>query len=227
MNQDFILLEMVLLGSALLVAARLFNPRFFLAYQTSLLTAGFFSLCVLLWFACSRVFLVCPTFASSFSSKPLRLDSAFNLGGALLEWQRGVVLAAVYPCLLFFFLSMGRSRAVLTSAGIAVGLLSAAGFSFLFSSSLIVFLVSFELILPLSLFLLKLTSKSERVDEALVEMAFWTLLGSLCLLMGFISVFTRGIFFFDQVSPGVVSPLFVFFLCCGFGVKVPLWPCAS
>jgi NADH-quinone oxidoreductase subunit M len=129
--------------------------------------------------------------------------------------------------LLFFFL-FSAQPGLLSGAAIAALLLTLfSGCSLLFTQQLVVFFVSFELLLLGALFLLKFTSKSERVDEAVAEMAFWTLLGSLGLLAGFLPLFVQGCATFGDLHPGQVSPLFVGLLCCGFGVKVPLWPCFS
>jgi len=73
-----------------------------------------------------------------------------------------------------------------------------------------------------------LTSKSERIGEAVTEMFFWTLAGSMCLLLGFVKQALRGYgsleTLHEQGGLGVVVG--VLFLV-GFGVKLPLWPCFS
>lgn len=47
-----------------------------------------------------------------------------------------------------------------------------AGLVFIFSTNLVVTVASFELLLLISLYLLRLTSKSERILEATTEMFF-------------------------------------------------------
>jgi formate hydrogenlyase subunit 3/multisubunit Na+/H+ antiporter MnhD subunit len=73
---------------------------------------------------------------------------------------------------LFLFLLTGKARNVVAPTLLALAVILAAGVSFTLTCSLFVFFVSFELLLLAALFLLRLTSKSERVDEAVAEMAF-------------------------------------------------------
>jgi NADH-quinone oxidoreductase subunit M len=78
--------------------------------------------------------------------------------------------------------------------------------------------------LATALALLKLTSKSERIGEAISEMFMWTLFGSFFLLMGFFCLYSDlHIYAFNYSqyqSNGIICLLFVI----GFGVKIPLWP---
>jgi len=61
---------------------------------------------------------------------------------------------------------------ILRSAVLSSVALAAIAFAFVTTDSLPVLFVGFELLLLVSLFLLRLTSKSERVVEASVEMFF-------------------------------------------------------
>jgi formate hydrogenlyase subunit 3/multisubunit Na+/H+ antiporter MnhD subunit len=84
-------------------------------------------------------------------------------------------------------------------------------------------LIAFELLLLVSLYLLRLTAKSDRVLLAAVEMFFWTLVGSLALLLSFLLMLLQGSF----ISVGgfisqPIQPMVVFLLCLGFGVKLPI-----
>lgn len=83
---------------------------------------------------------------------------------------------------------------------------------------------SFEFLLLSALYMLLLTSKSERVRDAALEMFIWTLVGSAGLLTGLGLV---GGPFITCTSP--LRWNFVAALCflVGFGVKVPLWPSTS
>lgn len=128
---------------------------------------------------------------------------------------------------MFFFLLTPRSLGVQVPAFFAIGGLIFVGGVFVLTDSLIVFLISFELLLVVALYLLRLTSKSERVDEAVVEMTFWTLLGSLCLFAGFLPLFMRGIYTFSSLSVAPVGTFSAMLILAGFSVKVPVWPCSS
>lgn len=65
------------------------------------------------------------------------------------------------------------------------GLISlSAGLIFLATDSLWLMFVAFEFLLLSALYMLLLTSKSERVRDAALEMFIWTLVGSAGLLTG-------------------------------------------
>ena len=90
------------------------------------------------------------------------------LGG----WQFNTLLAAVVPVLAFVMLTLSRPSARAITALFALGLLVSVGFLFVLTTSLILMLVAFELLLLVSLYLLRLTAKSDRVLEAALEMFF-------------------------------------------------------
>jgi formate hydrogenlyase subunit 3/multisubunit Na+/H+ antiporter MnhD subunit len=107
----------------------------------------------------------------------------------------------------------------------ALGIVILAGVVLLSTSSLFSLLISFETLLLTSLFLLRLTSKSERVLEAVLEMLLWTLVGSVCLLLSFGILLSQGIL--DLFCLAHCSQLDTFvgiLLITGFGVKIPVWP---
>ena len=83
--------------------------------------------------------------------------------------------------------------------------------------------ISFEFLLLSAIYMLLLTSKSERVRDAALEMFIWTLFGSAGLLTGLGLV--------GGLSTGLMPHRWGFLasLCflIGFGVKVPLWPATS
>jgi formate hydrogenlyase subunit 3/multisubunit Na+/H+ antiporter MnhD subunit len=93
--------------------------------------------------------------------------------------------------------------------------------------------VSFECLLLVSIGLLKLTSKSERIGEAISEMFMWTLFGSFFLLLGFFSLYTEfgnNIEFYTngaQFGANPASGIVCLFFLVGFGVKIPTWPFIS
>lgn len=99
---------------------------------------------------------------------------------------------------------------------------------FMFAASLLMWLLSFELLLLVSLYLLRLTSKSERIGEAVAEMFFWTLCGSICLLLGFSVMALGGVSTLEgALAQGGVSSFVGVLFLVGFGVKLPVWPCFS
>lgn len=67
-----------------------------------------------------------------------------------------------------------------------------------------------------SLYLLKATSKSDRVLEAVSEMFVWGVIGSVLLLIALVLFYTSSV-----VSPSL--SLFISFLVIsGFSIKIPL-----
>jgi len=96
-----------------------------------------------------------------------------------------------------------------------------AGFVFISATSLWAMFIAFEALLLSALYILLLTSKSERARDAGLEMFVWTLLGSAGLLTG---VGLLGGAHYAATLPARwgLAPTLCFIL--GFGVKVPLWP---
>jgi formate hydrogenlyase subunit 3/multisubunit Na+/H+ antiporter MnhD subunit len=110
-------------------------------------------------------------------------------------------------------------------AVIYLGLLASISVVFIFTTSLALMFLCFESLLLLAVGLLKLTSKSERIGEAIGEMFMWTLFGSFFLLLGFFCLYIDAPATFNGVqSPEAVSPLVSLFFVIGFGVKIPVWP---
>lgn len=81
-------------------------------------------------------------------------------------------MSALLPVLTFFTLTLTRHTLRVVSALVAMAYLIGAGLVFIFSTNLVVTVASFELLLLISLYLLRLTSKSERILEATTEMFF-------------------------------------------------------
>lgn len=104
-----------------------------------------------------------------------------------------------------------------------------AGYVLFFTDSLILFFLSYELLLIPSFFILYKFAKTRRCVEAAYLMFFWTQFGALFLIFSFLYLF----FICESSSFWVVSN-FSFskfetnfmFLCwvIGFGVKLPIWP---
>jgi len=138
-------------------------------------------------------------------------------------WQNATVLAASVPVLTFLLLTLTRPTARTLSAYFALGFLVAVGLLFTFTSSLFMMLLAFELLLLVSLYLLRLTAKSDRVLDAAAEMFFWTLAGSVALLVSFIFLFVGGFSgFMGCYAAQPLPTLVVMLLCFGFGVKLPV-----
>ena len=104
-----------------------------------------------------------------------------------------------------------------------------AGYSMFFTSSLIVFFLSYEMLLVPSFFILYNFAKTRKCVEAAYLMFFWTQFGALFLILGFLYLFLiSGSSSFECLSTVYFSSFeinFIFFcLFFGFGVKLPIWP---
>ena len=104
-----------------------------------------------------------------------------------------------------------------------------AGYTMFFTSSLILFFLSYETLLIPSFFILYNFAKTRRCVEAAYLMFFWTQFGALFLIFGFLYLFlVSGSASFESVSSTYFSSFelnFLFFcLLFGFGVKLPIWP---
>ena len=98
-------------------------------------------------------------------------------------WQGSTLLAAVVPVGAFSMLSLTKPLGRALGALNVLGALVVVGVVFVITNTLIVMVGAFELLLLLSLYLLRVTAKSDRVLEAVAEMFFWTLIGSVSLLV--------------------------------------------
>lgn len=104
-----------------------------------------------------------------------------------------------------------------------------AGYVLFFTDSLILFFLSYELLLIPSFFILYKFAKTRRCIEAAYLMFFWTQFGALFLIFSFLYLF-----FICESSSFLVVSNFSFsrfeinfmFICwiIGFGVKLPIWP---
>jgi len=147
---------------------------------------------------------------------------------SLFLWQKSTLLACILPLIIFFNQTLSKPGHLRFAALNAVLFVVIAGLVFVVSSQLVVIFFSFELLLLSSLYLLRLTAKSERIGEAVTEMFFWTLAGSIFLFVGFILYLSEGIMSLDQVRSSLKSTnLASLMFLLGFGVKLPIWPCFS
>lgn len=104
-----------------------------------------------------------------------------------------------------------------------------AGYVMFFTDSLILFFMSYELLLVPSFFILYKFAKTRRCVEAAYLMFFWTQFGALFLILAFVYLFlVSDSSLFSVITLTYLSNFEVnfIFLCCfiGFGVKLPLWP---
>lgn len=104
-----------------------------------------------------------------------------------------------------------------------------AGYTMFFTSSLLLFFLSYEMLLIPSFFILYNFAKTRKCVEAAYLMFFWTQFGALFLIFGFLYLFSiSGSHSFEVISTSYLSTYelnFIFFcLLCGFGVKLPIWP---
>lgn len=105
----------------------------------------------------------------------------------------------------------------------------AAGYVLFFTDSLILFFLSYEMLLIPSFFILYKFAKTRRCVEAAYLMFFWTQFGALFLIFGFLYIFfVVGSSQFSVITYFYFTPFEVnfVFLCVlfGFGVKLPIWP---
>lgn len=136
--------------------------------------------------------------------------------------QVSFFLAAAITSLIYLALILTRAHRLQSVALFYFIFVVSAATLMLVTSAVLFIFLCFELLLLASLGLLKLTSKSERVLEAMEEMFLWTLVGSVCLFVGFMFLWAQGVFYlFDLRSTNI--DLFVsILLILGFGVKIPV-----
>jgi hypothetical protein len=98
---------------------------------------------------------------------PAQLGAGFPLSGARVG---GFLLAATLPTLAFLALLVARPARIVRAGLRGLCVLILAGTTFVVAQSLLALVLSFELLLLTSIYLLQLTSKSERVLDAALEM---------------------------------------------------------
>lgn len=135
------------------------------------------------------------------------------------------LISGVLTATVFVALVGNKPQPITITALYTIMLILVAGFTVISTSSIALLFVFFELLLLASLYLLRLTSKSERVIEASIEMFFWTLVGSLALLIAFTWLLVSGVTCFtDLVTNAPINSVVYMLLIVGFGVKIPVWP---
>jgi NADH-quinone oxidoreductase subunit M len=133
----------------------------------------------------------------------------------------GVVAALVLGSAPFFLISQSRPHSLGGGSAVATVISLVAGLVFVASTSLWAMFVAFEALLLSAIYILLLTSKSERARDAALEMFVWTLVGSAGLLTG-LGLLGGGSHVSTLPARWGLAPTLCFVL--GFGVKVPLWP---
>ena len=104
-----------------------------------------------------------------------------------------------------------------------------AGYVLFFTDSLILFFLSYEMLLIPSFFILYKFAKTRRCVEAAYLMFFWTQFGALFLIFGLLYLFfvcgssQFSVITYHYFSTFEVNFIFVCVLM-GFGVKLPIWP---
>ena len=104
-----------------------------------------------------------------------------------------------------------------------------AGYSMFFTNSILLFFLSYEMLLIPSFFILYNFAKTRKCVEAAYLMFFWTQFGALFLIFGFLYLLmVSGSHSFEIIGAVYFSSYelnFIFFcLLFGFGVKLPIWP---
>lgn len=149
------------------------------------------------------------------------------ISGGISNLQLAFLTSAGITAIVFLIFISSKPAPIYTQASLSLFFIIGAGVLFIMTDSLLVMLICFELLLLASLYLLRLTSKSERVIEASVEMLIWTLVGSAALLIFFCGVALQGHY---QLSQNLTTPLTtsqMMLILVGFGVKIPVWPFVS
>ena len=103
------------------------------------------------------------------------------------------------------------------------------GYILFFTDSLILFFLSYEMLLIPSFFILYKFAKTRRCVEAAYLMFFWTQFGALFLIFSFLYLFficetsLFSVITLSNFSSFEVNFLFICWII-GFGVKLPIWP---
>ena len=153
----------------------------------------------------------------------------FNINYFFDEISQSSFLLCLFVSVFFFFiLVLSKPIIIVKSAVLNIILIIFLSLMFIYSNSIFIIFISFELLLLVSLNLLKLTSKSERILEAVGEMFLWTLFGSFFLLLSVFLIFNFYNPYLDFFyNYNVFNNILSIFILLGFGVKIPIWPCLS
>jgi formate hydrogenlyase subunit 3/multisubunit Na+/H+ antiporter MnhD subunit len=159
-------------------------------------------------------------------------DHVGTAGGGIIPFfvmdlSVSFLIACACTVCIFFMLLLVKPGIFTLFAYLYLGLLVVLSLVFITCHSLFTMFITFECLLLTSLGLLKLTSKSERIGEAISEMFMWTLFGSFFLLLGFFSAYTEAgdSLWHINSARGFLTSTLSNFTCVlfliGFGVKIP------
>ena len=128
---------------------------------------------------------------------------------------------------LFFCLTYNKNE--LSSFSIYCLIILISGYILFYTDSLVLFFMSYELLLIPSFFILYKFAKTRRSVEAAYLMFFWTQFGAMFLIFGLLYLFfvsgTSSFTHLTSINLNSFELNFVFFcLFFGFGVKLPIWP---
>lgn len=152
---------------------------------------GALVLFVVTWGTTSTEFAALGTLAALGGTVVAVTTSFFSISASLpSEEGLDVVEAATLGALLvgslpFFLITQTRAPGALGGVAAAGTVTLAAGLAFVAATTLWAMFLAFEALLLSAIYILLLTSKSERARDAALEMLVWTLVGSAGLLTGF------------------------------------------
>lgn len=143
---------------------------------------------------------------------------------AYFKFSIVIVLSLIWVIVIFYININLNNFKNYSTILISVYLLILSLILMLNTTNIYIFIVGFELMLLVSIFLLKLTIKTDRGLEAIIEMYSWGVIGSFFLLNSLIYTYfsAYNIYFFYNYNN-----IRDFFFFCGFSIKIPLWPFTS
>ena len=128
---------------------------------------------------------------------------------------------------IYFCLSYNKDE--LTSFSLFCTIILLAGYILFYTDSLILFFMSYEMLLVPAFFILYKFAKTRRSVEAAYLMFFWTQFGAMFLIFGFLYLFftvsSSSFYRISMMNFSTFELNFIFItLIIGFGVKLPIWP---
>ena len=168
------------------------------------------------------------TILTSFSSTLLLSQSHLSISPInIYYFPFGYIFVLITVLSILFCLAYNINE--LTTFSVYCTIILSAGYSMFFTTSLLVFFFSYEMLLIPSFFILYNFAKTRKCVEAAYLMFFWTQFGALFLIFAFLYLFqTSGSHSFEIINQLYFSTYelnFLFFcMIFGFGVKLPIWP---
>lgn len=167
-------------------------------------------------------------------SKPYQINGTFfGSSSRLFDTLSVYYFPFLYVFVLVTFLSMifcmTYNHSELTSFITYVSLITFSGYLMFMTNSILIFFLSYEMLLVPSFFILYRFAKTRKTVEASYLMFFWTQFGAMWLILGlsYIILVSQSTSFnllnLLYLSNFEVNFLFTCFFL-GFGVKLPVWP---